>query len=301
MDAGELLRRWGAAGGSAGEPPRGDGLFGLRPTDEASDLTGTTLVALGLALNDDPRRPADVRSASRAYAGWVPAIGGTIRVADYGDVDVAGDDLTVAFMQAHERLADIFAAGASPLVLGGDPLVSVPVLQVLSGKLRGRLGVVAFTPRYEIVPEPLYAPVSRWARALELGLLAPSNLVLIGGRAAPTDGPARRMLDGLGATTFSLDEVLSDGMTAVAQEAVELAAAGTEAVYLSIDLGVLAGAADPVGLAPRELAAGVRVVAAALLAAADICGSGPSLGADGSRVAARVAAEIVAGATAPFT
>ena len=68
------------------------------------------------------------------------------RAADYGDVEVVRDDPAVAFMQAHERLADIVAAGAAPLVLGGDALVSVPVLQVLTRQASRRLGVVAFTP-----------------------------------------------------------------------------------------------------------------------------------------------------------
>jgi arginase family enzyme len=302
MDAEELLRRWSEAGGDVGAPADGPGLLGLHPTGDAAALTGSALVVLGLPLNDDSGRPAAVRRASRAYAGWLAALDGGLRAADYGDVDVVDDDLAVAFMQAHERLADIVAAGAAPLVLGGDALVSVPVLQVLSGKLRGRLGMIAFTPRYEIAPEPLYAPTSRWARALELGVVAPDNLVLVGGRAAPPDGPARRVLDDLGATTFSLDEVVRDGMTTIAQEALERAAAGTEAVYLSVDVDVLAGIGDPVGLSARELATGVSVVASALLAAADICGSGPGMGGgDGPAAAARVAAEIAAGVAARLT
>jgi arginase family enzyme len=302
MDAEELLRRWEAAGGYGAEPPQGDGLLGLSRTGDAAALTGSALAVLGLPLNGDPGTPAAVRRASLAYAAWLAALGEVLRAADYGDVDVVSDDLAVAFMQAHERLADIVAAGAAPLVLGGDALVSVPVLQVLSGKLRGRLGVVAFTPFYEVAPEPLYAASSRWARALELGVVAPANLVLVGGRAAPPDGPARRMLDDLGATSFSLDEVVRDGMTTVAQEALELAAAGTEAVYLSVDVGVLAGVGDLAGVTGRELIAGVRVVASALLAAADICGSGPGMGGgDGPSAAARVAAEIFAGAAARFT
>jgi arginase family enzyme len=300
MEADELLRRWRAAGGQApGEPPAGPGLLGLHPADDPSALAGAALVALGLPLNDDLGGPARTRTASHAYARWLPALGETFRAADYGDVDVVRDDLAVAFMQAHERLADIVAAGATPLVLGGDALVSVPVLQVLSGKLRGRLGVVAFTPSCDISPEPLYAAGSRWARALGLGLLAPANLVLVGGREGPRDAPARRMLDDLGAAAFSLDEVERDGMTAVAQEALELAAAGTEAVYLSVDVEVLAGVGDPVGLTARELTAGVKAVATALLAAADICGSGPGMGGgDGPAAAARVAAEIAAGVAA---
>ena len=237
-----------------------------------------SLAVLGLPLDDAGAGPAEIRRASQRYADWLPALAGGFRAADYGDVEVVRDDPAVAFMQAHERLADIVAAGAAPLVLGGDALVSVPVLQVLTGKLRGRLGVVAFTPAYEIAPEPLYAPASRWARALELGVVSPANLALIGGRATPPDEPARRVLDGLGATTFSLEDVLRDGMATVAQEALETAASGTEAVYLSVDLGVVAGIGDPVGLEARELAAGVAVIASTLLAAADVCGPPSSPG-----------------------
>ena len=104
------------------------------------------------------------------------------------------------------------------------------------------------------------------------------------------------MLDGLGATTFSLEDVLRDGMATIAQEALETAASGTEAVYLSVDLAVLAGIGDPVGLEARELATGVATVSSALLAAADVCAPRATPGsATGVAAAARVAAEIVAG------
>ena len=214
---------------------------------------------------------------------------------DYGDIAV-DDDLTATFVRAHERLADVLACGATPLVLGGGPLVSLPVLQVLSGKLHGRLGVVAFAPGYDVALEPAHGDASRWARALELGVVTPGNLALIGGRAAPSDAPALRVLDEIGAHTFSVADVASAGMATVAQEALEAAAAGTEAIYLSVDLDVLEGDADPVGLTIRELVTGASVAAGALLAAADVCGGGPSSG-DGGRaaIAARVAAEIVAG------
>ncbi len=176
MEPDELMRLWGGA--HRGEPaPGGAGLLGLHVADDPVALAGMSLAVLGLPLDDAGADPAEVRRASQRYADWLPAFAGGFRAADYGDVAVVRDDPAVAFMQAHERLADIVAAGAAPLVLGGDALVSVPVLQVLTGKLRGRLGVVAFTPAYEIAPEPLYAPVSRWARALELGVVSPANLV----------------------------------------------------------------------------------------------------------------------------
>ena len=298
MEADELRALWDGAGG--GDPvPRGAGLLGLQVVDDPVALAGMALAVLGLPLDDPGSGPAGIRRASQRYADWLPAFSAGFRAADYGDVEVVRDDPAVAFMQAHERLADIVAAGASPLVLGGDALVSVPVLQVLTGKLRGRLGIVAFTPGYDVAPEPLYASSSRWARALELGVVSPANLALVGGRATPSDGTARRVLDGLGATTFSLEDVLRDGMETVAQEALETAAAGTEAVYLSVDLGVVAGIGDPVGLQARELAAGVAAVASALLAAADVCGPSAPAGAaaagEAATIGARVAAEIIAG------
>jgi arginase family enzyme len=300
MEADELRRVWEAAGGSAAPPSAGPGLLGLDRTDDPAALAGLALAVLGLPLGAAADWLAAVRAASRTYAGWAAAPGGAFRAADYGDAELVADDLAVAFMQAHERLADIVAAGAMPLVLGGGALVSLPVLQVLSGKLRGRLGIIAFTPSYDVAAGPLYAASSRWARALELGVVSPANLVLIGGRAAPPDAPARRVLDGLGAVTYSSADVLRDGMQTVAQEALQTATTGTEAVYLSVDLSVVSGVVDPVGLEARELVAGVAAVAGALLAAADICGAGPGMGGgDGpARTAARVAAEVVAGVAA---
>ena len=164
MEPDELRRLWDGAGGGGAGAATAPGCSACRVTDDPAALTGMALAVLGLPLDDAGAGPAEIRRASQRYADWLPALAGGFRAADYGDVEVVDDDPAVAFMQAHERLADIVAAGAAPLVLGGDALVSVPVLQVLTGKLRGRLGVVAFTPAYEIAPEPLYAPASRWAR-----------------------------------------------------------------------------------------------------------------------------------------
>ncbi|NLE22450.1 MAG: hypothetical protein GX624_06690 [Actinobacteria bacterium] len=296
MKAGQIRALWQAVGGREEPPASGSGALGLPAIEDAAALAGLTLVALGLPIDGPAGAPGAVRRMSRRYSGWLPELDAGFRAGDYGDVDVARDDHAVAFMQAHDRLADILAAGSAPLVLGGSPLVSVPVLQVLAGKLRGRLGVVAFTPAYEVAPVPLYSAQSRWARALELGVVSPSSLVLVGGRAEPSDGPVRRLLDAIGATTFSLADVAQDGMAVIAQEALETAASGTEAVYLSVDVAVLAGVGDPLGLTARELVAGVSIVSRSLLAAADVCGCMQATGqGDGVAEAARVAAEIVAG------
>jgi len=297
VDRAELSRLWQTVAAGLANEASGPGLLGLPVVDDPAALSGAALVVLGLSAGGRPDWPAAIRRASAPYSAWRRAApsGAGLRVVDYGDIAV-DDDFTATLLRAHERLADVFACGATPLVLGGGSLASLPVLQVLSGKLHGRLGVVAFTPAYEVALEPAHGDASRWARALELGLLAPGNLALIGGRAAPPDVPVLQVLAEMGAHAFSVADVAAAGMATVAQEALEAAAAGTEAIYLSVDLGALEGGADPVGLTVRELVQGASVAAGALLAAADVCGGGPPLG-DGRQaaIAARVAAEIVAG------
>lgn len=302
MDRADLERLWERSGGTAGVPLEPDGvpaapgtLLGLPRATGPTALAGAQVVALGLPLGGWAGAPAAVRAASARYAAWFPPAGSpqASHGADYGDV-IPGDDLAATFVRAHERLADVLAVGATPLVLGGDALVTVPVLQVLSGKLHGKLGVVAFTAGFDIAPHPVYAPTSRWARALELGLVEPDNLTLIGGRLDPPGRPAHDVLDELGAHLFPVDDVASSGMPSVVEEALEHATAGTEATYLSVDLGVLE-ATDPAGLTAREVIGGVRAAAGSLLAAADICGVAEAAVA---RVAARVAAEVAAGIAA---
>ena len=93
------------------------------------------------------------------------------------------------FMRAHDKLADIFAAGAVPIVFGGDHSVTIPVLQVLAGKLAGKLGIVAFDARLDLELEPRYRAGSQWARAFELGVVEPANFVEIGIREGRAAGP----------------------------------------------------------------------------------------------------------------
>ena len=171
----------------------------------------------------------------------------------------------------------------------------MPVLQVLSGKLRGRLGVVAFTPRLDLEMRAGRVAASRWARALELGVVSPRNLVVVGGRGGPAEAPARRVCDALGRGASSVADVVEDGIVTVAQEALEAASAGTEAVYLSVDLGVVEGVGDPVGLSASDLSVALGIVTASRLAGADLCGVVPGVrgGVPAAVLAARLAADVV--------
>jgi arginase family enzyme len=297
----ELQRLWREANVAGAEPPASGAsppaTFMSAPSGAAEALLGADLAAVGLPLGGWSGAPAAVRAASQRYAGWLASAAREtgLRVVDYGDIAVDAADLGATFVRAHERLADVLAAGAMPLLLGGDAAVTVPVLQVLSGKLRGRLGIIAFAPRLDLEVESGRVASSRWARALELGVVEPRNLVVIGERGGPGEAQARRVCDALEARRCSLADVTEAGIVTVAREALQAASTGTEALYISVDLGVVEGVEDPVGLSASDLSVALGIVTSSRMAGADLCAVVPRdvNGAPSAALAARLAADVV--------
>jgi len=293
---------------------------GIRLARRPEDLSGASIAVLGIPWQcpsqgvgrGSSSGPSAVRRASVVYA---PALGGgtlpeadrdvvpgaRLRIVDYGDVEVAGGAAAAMATAAHERLIELVAAGCVPLVLGGDPAVAKPVLEVLCGRLTGKLGIIAFTPRLGLCGSEGDPGGGRWRRAFELGVVEPEAFVQIGVSGAATAADAA-VAAALGHRWYTIGDVDDAGIDVVAQEALEAATRGTEAVYLSIDAGVLdvpsACRGDPGGLTLRELLRALRVATRAPLGAADVSG----VSADGStaQAVARAALEVVAGVAQQF-
>jgi len=258
--------------------------------------------------------PAAIRRHSVFYSlrhghGYLPevdpelVIADHLRLVDYGDVDVAVGDVEETFLRAHDKLADILAAGAVPIVLGGDHSVPIPVLQVLAGKLNGKLGIVVFDSHFDLAYEPKYRAGSQWARAFDLGVVEPGNFVQIGLHGARESLADRAVAEELGTRYYTMADVDDLGVATVAQEALESATAGTEALYLSLDVDVVDPAyggqksPDPGGLSARELLRALRVLARGPVAGFDVCCLAPRYDLQGhlSQLAARAALEVIAG------
>ena len=258
--------------------------------------------------------PAAIRRQSVFYSlrhgrGFIPevdrelVIEDKLKVVDYGDVPVAPADVELTFLRAHEKLADVLAAGAVPIVFGGDHSVPVPVLQVLAGKLNGKLGIVAFDSHFDLSYEPKYWAGSQWARAFELGVVEPGNFVEIGIRGVRESLSDRAVAEELGIHYYTMADVDEMGIQAVVQEALELATSGTEAMYVSLDIDVVDPAhggqkyPDPGGLSARELLRALRMLARGPVAGFDICCLAPRYDLQGhlSQLAARAAVEVIAG------
>jgi len=258
--------------------------------------------------------PAAIRKHSVFYSlrhgrGLIPEAGRDLvildhlRVIDYGDVEVVPGDVEETFLRAHAKLADILAAGAIPIVFGGDHSIPIPVLQVLAGKLSGKLGIVAFDSHFDLSFEPKYWAGSQWARAFELGVVEPANFVQIGIRGGRESLSDMSVADELGTSYYTMADVDELGIATVAQEALEAAAAGTEAIYVSLDIDVVDPAhggqkyPDPAGLSARELLRALRILSSGRVAAFDVCCLAPRYDLQGhlSQLAARAAVEVIAG------
>ena len=290
----------------------------------AAELVGADVAVLGIPFEGAESSaaessagdsgPAAIRQRSVFYSlrqgrGFIPeadrglVLLDHLRIVDYGDVVVVPSSAEKSFLRAHEKLADIFAAGAVPIVLGGDHSIPIPVLQVLAGKLTGKLGIVTLDSSFDLGLEPKYRAGSQWARAFELGFLEPENFVQIGIRGAHEALADREVAAELGHRYYTMADVDELGITTVAQEALEAATAGTEALYISLDVGVIDSVyggqkhPDPAGLSARELLRALRVLARGPLAGFDVCGLAPRYDAQGhlSQLAARAAVEVIAG------
>ena len=279
------------------------------PAGAAPAPDGSIYYRSGADAGPDAIRRHSVFYSLRHGRGFVPeadpdlVILDHLRVVDYGNVAVVSDDVEETFLRAHAKLADILAAGAVPIVFGGDHAIPIPVLQVLSGKLNGKLGVVVFDSHFDMSYEPRYWAGSQWARAFDLGVVEPENFVQIGLRGGRESLADKAVAEELGYRYYTMADVDELGIATVAQEALETASAGTEALYVSLDIDVVDPAhggqkyPDPAGLSARELIRALRVIARGPVAGFDICCLAPRYDLQGhlSQLAARAALEVIAG------
>jgi arginase len=179
-----------------------------------------------------------------------------------------------------DRVADSLAAGHFPLTIGGDHSLS---LGAVRGATRRReLGVIWIdahgdfntpdtSPSGNVHGMPLAALCGLGDRRLvELGnpprFINPHNVVVIGAR--DLDDGERNLLRQSGVNVLAMEQVDRIGMYQAMQEAMRLASAGTDGIYLSLDLDALdpvyapgVGTPVPGGLTYREAHLACELVA----------------------------------------
>ena len=162
--------------------------------------------------------------------------------ADLGDTPVNPVDLmdtlqrvTAMFSQMHER-------GIVPLAVGGDHLVSLPVLRAIAKD--GPIGMVHFDAHTDTwdryFGDSLYTHGTPFRRAIEEGLLDPHRIVQIGIRGAQYNDSENDWGERQGIRVIDIDEFHALGVPGVISEIHRVL--GHQPSYVTFDVDAL----DPV-------------------------------------------------------
>jgi agmatinase len=257
--------------------------------------------------------PSAVRQASIFFSldhsfGYMPEkalrIGDNVRLGDAGDLPIRELEPEQALAQASSAVEQIVRAGACPLVVGGDHLISLFVLAGIHAATGKRIGVVTYDSHLDLSWEPRYWAGSQWARAMELGALDPRNLVPIGIRGLRNSIFWQHAAQELSVPFFSMAEVDELGLEEVNRRAVERALDGADLLYVSVDVDAFEPTAlpaqkypEPGGFGVREILRSIEQVAGESggLCGFDFSELGPPYDLDhyGAAVAARCLVEVL--------
>ena len=235
------------------------------------------------------------------------------RVVDCGDVDPVAGNAARTFERAEAALAEIYAAEAFPVLLGGDHATLIPGARAAARAVGGRMGLVMLDTHLDTAPDIDGEQLSHCTpvhRVLDLDNVEGTNIAILGAHGAANPKLELEVAEAHGVHVFSVRDIDRQGIEAVARQALEVVGDGTEGVYLSFDIDVLDGAfawgtcgPEIGGMTGREVVKALHVLSHANLIAMDCVEVAPFLDPSGNtaRVGARVVLDVLAGRLAAST
>ena len=230
------------------------------PMDElVSDRPGTRFAPRAIRAASCPPGP-QLESKVDAFA--------ELRVVDFGDAPVLPADPVRSHAAIRETVGQVLAAGAIPIILGGDHSITEPDVRACVGA-HGPLGLVHFDTHTDTGAEVFGARLSHGTimrRLVEEGSVDPERYVQVGLRGYWPGEAEFAWQKERGITSLFMHEVRDLGIKEVVDRAVEAVGAGP--IFLSVDIDVLdpafapgTGTPEPGGMSTAELLWAVREVA----------------------------------------
>src|SRR4051794_16039879 len=187
-----------------------------------------------------------------------------LRVLDAGDVEMFAGDIERSLDALRQAVAAVSAAGAVPVVLGGDHSITLPdVTGVADTVGHGRVAVVHFDAHADtgdIEFGSLYGHGQPMRRLIESGAARGDRFLQLGLRGY---WPGPETLDWMAdqdMRSFHMSEIVAKGLDPVLDEAFTLATDDCDGVFLSVDIDVCdpghapgTGTPEPGGLTARQL------------------------------------------------
>ncbi|MGH9062375.1 MAG: agmatinase [Acidimicrobiales bacterium] len=185
-------------------------------------------------------------------------------VVDAGDVEMPGVDTGTSLQRLEEAVHRVAAAGAVPVVLGGDHTIALPdVTGVARHHGFGAVSVVHFDAHADTGDTQFGALIGHGTpmrRLIESGAVRGDRFLQIGLRGYWPEPPTLDWMAGQGMRSYEMGEVVARGLDACLSEAFGIATAGCKGVFLSVDVDVVdpgmapgTGTPEPGGLTSRQL------------------------------------------------
>jgi guanidinopropionase len=230
--------------------------------------------------------PSAVREASRLIRRVHPTSGiapyDICNVADVGDAPVNPLDLPGSIDSIEAFFAEIHAAGAIPISIGGDHTVPLPILRAIAKKQP--VGVVQIDSHADILDSMAGTRINHattFRRGVEEGLIDPRRTIQIGLRGSRFSGEDDiKWGADQGFTCITFDRFEEMGRAAVIGEMLRVVGSGP--TYMTIDIDGLdpahapgTGVPEIGGLTPRDCQMIVRALQGRHLVGGDICEVAP--------------------------
>jgi len=200
-----------------------------------------------------------------------------VRVGDLGDAPVNPIDLLDSLKQIEDFYQRINQAGAVPLSVGGDHLVTLPIFRALAGQRP--MGMVHFDAHSDTndryFGDNRYTHGTPFRRAIEEGLLDPKRTVQIGIRGSIYSPQDEAFAKDSGIRVIYMEEFIELGVNQTLNEVHKVV--GKQPTYISFDIDVLdpcfapgTGTPEIGGMTTREAQQLIRGLTGLNLTGADV-------------------------------
>ena len=195
-----------------------------------------------------------------------------LRVLDAGDVEMPGVEGRLPLDNLENAVRAVAAAGAIPIVLGGDHTITWPdVTGVARAVGWGRVSVIHFDAHADTGDVQFGSLIGHglpMRRLIESGACRGDRFLQIGLRGYWPEPPTLQWMAEQGFRSFEMHEVVQRGLDAVLSDAFAIATDDCDGVFVSVDVDVVdpgtapgTGTPEPGGLTGRQLLDAVRRIA----------------------------------------
>jgi guanidinopropionase len=229
--------------------------------------------------------PAAIREASRIIRLIHPTSGiapfRLCNVADVGDAPVNALDPAASIGLIEAFFRDIHATGASPIAIGGDHTIPLPILRVIARD--NPVGLVQFDSHADTLDEMMGTKINHattFRRAVEEGLVDPKRVIQIGLRGSRFSENDIQWGADAGFRLITMDEYEKIGRDAVIREIDRVTGKGR--TYITFDIDGLdaayamgTGVPEVGGFSVRDAQMMIRSLQGKHLVGGDICEVAP--------------------------